>query len=635
MDYRFSHWRWIAALLTLLLWTGAAGSLLAETVSASALLSSATASVGEPVKLELTITGATQSDSPPEVRVEGLSIQYNGQSSRYEMNNFSVTSSVTHTYTVLPQREGTFTIPALRVAVGGKTVATKPLTLVVSRQNPSAANAPAQGGQQGQQDQGSQDPQGKGGRMAFAEWVLPKTTAYVGETLPAELRLYLAANVRWSLQQLPTVAGDGFIVQNLPQKPQESNVTKEGQPYHMVVFKTALSPVKVGKLTLPATEIDAVAQVPRKRQTRPRVQGFPDMFNDPFFDDAFGAVQQEVKVETDPVDMEVKPLPSVGKPKSFSGGVGQFTLQTKASPLQVHAGDPITVTAEVSGMGSFDRMGPPAIADEPGWRAYPPSAKFKADDQVGLSGTKTFETAIIPDGPKDALPAIEFSYFDPSREKYVTLTGERIPVSVQGSATASPTPEAAATASGPAPTAASHSPAATPAPKVNDIFFIRTDGSRWGVTFQPEWRTRRFWLAQLAPLAALLAWGGWQARRTRLGNLRARRLAALRQAKAEAARVLRQGDATPQAFYDAAVQVFQLEAALGLAAERVPGTLDAEAVCAARPLDAETALAIRDLFAAHDRARYAGAGGGGSEGIAPERRERVLEILEKFEKSHA
>src|SRR5690606_12999452 len=159
--------------------------------------------------------------------------------------------------------------------------------------------------------------------------------------------------------------------------------------------------------------------------------------------------------------------------------VGQFTFETKASPLTVRVGDPVTVTADVAGFGSFDRMGPPVVEETPGWKAYPPSSRFASDDEASISGTKTLEMAGIPDRPQTALPKIEFSYFDPTSEQYVTLSGEPIAVKVEGSALPTPTPALAA----------SGAPAVAPeTPKVNDIQFIRLDSGAWGRSFEPLWK---------------------------------------------------------------------------------------------------------------------------------------------------
>src|SRR5688572_14837373 len=82
----------------------------AEQVSAVASLSRATAGVGETVTLEVKITGARRSGEPPDVSVNGLTVQYLGPQERsvQRIENWQVTSerSITHVYQVVAQRTG-------------------------------------------------------------------------------------------------------------------------------------------------------------------------------------------------------------------------------------------------------------------------------------------------------------------------------------------------------------------------------------------------------------------------------------------------------------------------------------------------------------------------------------------------
>src|SRR5207302_4569636 len=108
-------------------------------------------------------------------------------------------------------------------------------------------------------------------------------------------------------------------------------------------------------------------------------------------------------------------------PPSFSGAIGNFTMTTDAKPKTVQVGDPITITSTISGRGNFDRVNAPVLEDERGWHKYPPSSKFKQDDEVGLSGTKTSEMVLSPNDTKQGLPLLAFSDFDPVNELYLTL----------------------------------------------------------------------------------------------------------------------------------------------------------------------------------------------------------------------
>src|SRR5258708_39623791 len=135
-------------------------------------------------------------------------------------------------------------------------------------------------------------------------------------------------------------------------------------------------------------------------------------------------------------------------------------MAVDAKPKNVQVGDPITVTSTITGRGNFDRMNAPALDDEHGWHKYPASSKFKQDDDVGISGEKTFEMVLAPNEKKSAVPPLVFAYFDPVKENYATLRSDPVPIQVEGGTAQAPG-VAAAPAAPATPTA---TVAITPAP---------------------------------------------------------------------------------------------------------------------------------------------------------------------------
>src|SRR5262249_20062944 len=240
-------------------------------------------------------------------------------------------------------------------------------------------------------------------------------------------------------------------------------------PYEVVVYRTAIAAARAGKFELGPVKAKAQVVVPQRRSA-PRSRSpfdlfdMDDPFSDPFFSNPFGQFgeRREVEITSEPVTLEVKPLPQ-NAPTSFSGAIGNFSMTTDAKPKSVQVGDPITVTSTISGRGNFGRVNAPLVEDERGWHKYPPSSKFKQDDEVGLSGTKAFEMVLSPNEKKQGLPLLAFSYFDPVKEHYVTMHSEPILINVEGGAavassaggapSGSATPATAARATSPAPTA--------------------------------------------------------------------------------------------------------------------------------------------------------------------------------------
>jgi len=609
----------LAAILCLFLAGAlATGKARADDVQISAALSDNTTDAGQSVDFTITVNGAADASVPENINVDGLTITYVGPNTQTQImfgsgfgSGSHIQRSVVHTYSVVPQRSGEFVIPSQQVVVDGKTYNTRPLELRVG------GTASSGGGSTG----AGQDTDGNG-QLYYAEFVLPRDSAYIGEALPIEIRLFVDARVRAQLLEMPEITAEGCTVQKTT-KPEQSQVTRNGRVYVMVTYKTAVTAATAGNIKLGPVTVLAEAQIPQTRPRRRSGGPFDDpMFQNPFFDDAFRMMSppQQIKIRGEPVDLAVKPLPLIGQPKSFAGAVGNFTLTTSVKPTMVEAGDPITITAKITGRGDFDRVTAPQITDPEGWRTYPPSATFEGDDDVGISGTKKFDTAVIPQTKKSESPTLEWSYFDPIKEQYVTLTGEPTPIKVEGEQQPAPTPV----------TVAQQPPQAqaAPTPTTSDIQYIRADSSGWGETFEPLYANRTFWEAQGAPLLALFAFVGLQVARKRAADLDARKRAEWRRQKDAEVATIQRRDLPESELFQAAARALRLETAIQTG--RAPDTLDGTEVANARILDPSLAERIRHLFDRHAEALYAGASGGRTASSAQTRLD-LLETVKGYE----
>lgn len=593
---------WVLALLLMLTGFNAQAE-----VAVKASLTRGVTVMDEPVQLQIKITNARRAGDPPEVAADGLGIRYLGPNTtsvmRIDGSGFRQERTTIHVYEISPTKNGTFTIPAVEVEVDGRKLKTEPVALTVQ---PSSA-----------EDETKPRAQGT------AELFVPRTTAYVGEMIPVELRLYVDARVRWQAVAMPTIAGEGFTKQKIPEPRRPEQVVKGGREYDVLVFKTAITPSKAGKISLGPGEIIYNAQVPRAKRSGAR--SLFDMFDDDVFGDPFFAQTQQIKVQSKPVELTVKPLPP-GKPPGFSGAVGKFEFSGEGSPGQVKMGDPVTMKLRVSGQGNFDRVEAPVIEDANGWRSYPPSSAFTKDasDEVGVGGTKVFEMAVIPETRKTQMPVFAFSYFDPEAAKYVTLTSEPAPLKVEGGNVATPPP-----APRPTKNAPDMPPPKADPPPASDIRGLRYDAGQRR-SFQPLSERRGFWLAQTLPLAALLLLTALRLRRAPDGA--AVHQTALRRERVALFGKLR-GDGLGHAeFFDAAARVMQIDTALATGVEAL--TVDAAAARELAANDVEVAEVIDEVFEARAELLFAG-GGRGEGAVSAESRSRVLSVLEKLGRKDA
>lgn len=596
---------------------GGNGHAFADSPNVTAVLSNSEAVIGETVQLQIKINGGRNAEAPEEISVDGLEIHQTGTEQQVEMHNFTMSSSVIYNYTILPLKPGTFKIPSQSIKVAGNLLPTPELTLHVSDTNNGNASRP----RSSNSTQQTNDPR----RIAFLELVVPKRDAYVGEMVPVEIKLGLNARIRFQGTDFPDLNAQGITMQKA-QKPEENLEPINGVTYHVLTFKGAIAAIRPGKLDLPQIETSTIALLPRSRSnsSSPRSRspfdlfGTQDPFNDPFFSDPFESLRGEptkIPIKSEPVTLDVKPLPP-NPPASFSGAVGTFTMNVDVKPKSVQVGDPITVTSAISGRGNFDRMSAPSLEDERGWHKYPPSGKFVQNDDVGISGTKTFEMVISPNETKSSVPALSFSYFDPLKEKYVTLRSDAVPVQVEGSAIAAAQPATAA--------APSAQIGATPKPQ--DVLYQLTDRGRVE-SFEPIYTQQAFWLAQLVPLALLLGFGGWKIRQGKIDNRETRRIATLQQEAAEAERKLRRKDLSPQEYFGEAARAVRLKTALAKNVE--PNTVDAELAAKTFDLDGGAKEQLHRLFDRSDELRYSGAANG-AETLSPEKRREVLELIENL-----
>src|SRR5437870_1966471 len=596
----------------------------ADSPSVTAVLSKSEAVVGEDVQLEIRLTGARGADAPEQIPVDGLEIHRTGTSQRVEINNFNLTASVSYDYTVLPLRAGMFTIPPQTFRVGSNSLRTPPLTLHVA----------ASSNQQATQNRRGARPTTDTSKLVFAELIVPKKIAFVGEMVPVQVRLGYDPRTHPQLTEPPEITGQGFTAQKLQQS-SENLETINGRTYNIVTFKSAIAAVHSGKLEIGPVKAKAQVVVPR-RLSSPRSRSPFDLFDrddpfsDPFFSNPFGQFgeRREVEISSEPVTLDVKALPQ-NAPPSFSGAIGNFTMTTEAKPKSVQVGDPITVTSTISGRGNFDRVNAPVVEDEHGWHKYPPSSKFKQDDEVGISGAKSFETVLSPNEKKQSLPMLAFSYFDPVKEQYVTLRSEPIAISVQGGAVAA---NVAATQPGSSPptTATRPVPATQSTAKPQDILYQLTERPRFTESFAPIYTRRVFWGAQLIPLLALIGFAVWKIRRAKINNREAQRLAALHHEAAELMHKLRRNDASPREYYAEASRVVRVKTALASGSRGIdPNVVDAETAADTYKLNSDERDQLRRLFEQSDEWQYSGAHNGPGR-ISSESRREVLELIENL-----
>ena len=418
-------------------------SLDAADVSVTAEMSRPEISAGEMAELQIKVTGAQQADVPQQIAVDGLQVRLTGQSTQVQMVNFKVSSSVVYSYIVMPLRTGKFAIPGVTVTADGRQFRTAPLQFSVADTRAAPAPAVQQPAQSAPPPfPGLQPPPRRArpapqrvdeSRLSFGEITCPKKAIFAGEVVPVEIRYYFDANYQVQVRGKVDFGGEGIVAERFPD-PKESREERDGTVYNVLTFRTLLSAVKPGTIDVPPAKLDCQVQVPG---------GAPPGFDDPIFRQLMGGQSpfmqaRDLQVKTAPLHLDILPLPKEGRPASFSGAVGQFDIDALVSNPKPAPGDPATLSVKIGGKGNFKGMGAPVLTEDEGWRSYPPTDKFDSSDDLSYSGVKSFDFTLIAQEPKKFSPGAEFSYFDPTTAKYVTLNTKPLPLQASPGSASNP-----------------------------------------------------------------------------------------------------------------------------------------------------------------------------------------------------
>ena len=347
------------------------------------------------------------------------------QSTSMQIINGQMSSSITYSYVLSPQKIGTFTIPPASVSYKGKRYSTKPLTIKIVKGSPKAPPKQPVANKNGINEQ-------EIAKNVFIRAVPNKTTVYQGEQLTVVYKLYTRLNISSpSLTKLPSYHGFWAEDLDMPQTINFHIGMYNGERFRVAdIKKAALFATKSGRLKVTPFELQIPVLIRRKR----RSQGlFDDFFNDPFFS---RTQTYNYNAKSNGLTINVLPLPDKNVPPSFKGAVGHFNLSSKLDKNSVKVNEPISLKIKISGEGNISLIDIPDIKLPPGFEKYEPKTTTKVNKKDIVSGYKSIEYLIVPRIPgKKVIQPIEFSYFDPLKKKYFTLRTPKYEINIIGGTT--------------------------------------------------------------------------------------------------------------------------------------------------------------------------------------------------------
>ena len=333
-------------------------------------------------------------------------------------------SQTSYTYILQAKSTGTFTIQPATAKVKGEVISSKPVSVQVVSGNTSSQ-------QQGASTQGEEETSARSttsGSDIFMRLTLSRNSVVVGEPVTATLKIYNNANlVGFENARFPAFKGF-WSQEDVPANIEFQREQVNGTLYKSAVLRRwVIIPQKSGEMTIDPAEVVCLVNVQRRRS------GSGSVF-DEFFGTDYATVRE--RVSTKPATLHVAPLPS-GAPASFSGGVGQFSIQTRLSKDSLRTHDAASLLVTVSGKGNIALVEAPKISFPPDFEVYDVKTSVNTDKN-GTSGSKTFEYPFIPRSHGEfSVGPVEYAYYDVSKRRYAVATAPALPLKVARSAAAS------------------------------------------------------------------------------------------------------------------------------------------------------------------------------------------------------
>ncbi|GEM_PF-3448714 len=350
-----------------------------------------------------------------------------GTSSQFEMSFINGRSSSTRTFIInyLPTRVGPAEVPSFTLVLTSGTVTTKAVPIEI-------VEAEDEGGSGGR----ARDPSSRRSESSDNVRIstrLDRNDVFVGESIELEYVLRTRVQVRGydptSLDLIP-----GFVIEDATFNP--SATRREVRDADGVLwteftlFRRLLTPTRTGEIEIPPIGF----RISVEQRTRDR---------DPF-GFSFGFRNYvDVPVVARGVSVQVRPVPTAGRPDGFSGAVGNFELDASLDRTKTWAGEAVNLTVTVRGSRSIATAAPPQIDVPADVQLYDPV------EQRSEPGSRTWLFPLVPrTAGRIDFGGARFSYFDPAQKAFAEAVSGPMVIEVAPargetfSATTTPSPHA-------------------------------------------------------------------------------------------------------------------------------------------------------------------------------------------------
>lgn len=340
--------------------------------------------VNEPIALNVEFTNSEKEDYTIE-GLENFKVLSKGVQRSYTIINGKKSSTILDKYTLLPIKEGTFTLQLK----GGKEIS-NPLEIVVSKES-------------------------KATNVNISDKISLKTEPknsqeyYFGEKIPFEEKLLTTVGISDLKYVDPPVFNDFSVKEIFPTEknrryPEKTFTTSQGkQGLELTLQQSILQPNSSGEKTIKNAHIAVVES------------NNSDMW--------YYGREPVIYLGGDDIKLNILPLPT-NQPTGFQNVVGKLKGEFTWNRDEVNIGESILLTLKLYGDVNLDTLEKIIPYDIAGFNIF---ESVKSSNEKIVNGKyyseKTFEIAFIPRTVnKKTIPEIKIPYFDTENKSYKYFT---------------------------------------------------------------------------------------------------------------------------------------------------------------------------------------------------------------------
>ncbi|MEO0337937.1 MAG: BatD family protein [Bacteroidota bacterium] len=318
--------------------------------------------------------------------------------------------SKTYSFFLAPQGKGTFTIGQASIEVEGQIYKSSPIEVRVTE---AVALS---------KDGNNADYLASENVHLVAE--LSNAKPYLNEAITVTYKLYVSyeVNITNGWREVATPKYADFWSQNIDNR---GNLKiyegkYKGEDYRYVILRTTvLYPQKTGELNIEPLTLDIPIDVRSNKRS---------LFG------GYLMTRVNKTISAGNRTIQVKPLPTSGKPIDFTGAVGDFDFTVTTNKTTLDANESLELSVGVSGKGNLKLFDLPNVKLPSSLEVYEPVRNDNITTNAsGMAGKISEAYTIVPQFQGNyPIRPISFSYFNPKTEKYVTRSSEEIIIEVEG-----------------------------------------------------------------------------------------------------------------------------------------------------------------------------------------------------------